>query len=146
MTVQFRNCPHCGQPVEFYSNPKPTVDIIIEIDGGIVLIRRKNAPKGWAIPGGYVDYGESCEDAAIREAKEETSLDIELMHQFRVYSDPDRDARGHNISLVFIACAEGAPFARDDAAEIGVFTRDNLPEPLCFDHDRILSDYFSRAF
>lgn len=123
-------------------NPLPTVDIIIETKGGIVLIERKNPPYGWALPGGFVDYGESLEDAAIREAFEETSLKVKLKKQFHTYSDPERDPRYHTISTVYIAEAEGRPKARDDARSIGIFTEDNLPEPLAFDHKKILMDYF----
>ncbi len=123
-------------------NPLPTVDIIIEVDGRIVLIKRKNPPHGWAIPGGFVDYGESLEDAAVREAEEETSLKVRLITQLHSYSDPGRDPRFHTISVVFVAEAEGRPAARDDAREVGLFTEDDLPEPLVFDHERILRDYF----
>lgn len=125
------------------------MDIIIEIqreDGkeGIVLIKRKNPPHGWAIPGGFVDYGESLEEAAAREAKEETSLDVQLRRQFHTYSDPDRDPRQHTISTVFAATAQGRPKAQDDAQEIGIFTRDEIDFPLAFDHSRILEDYFEQ--
>ncbi|MGZ6292255.1 MAG: NUDIX domain-containing protein, partial [Syntrophales bacterium] len=127
-----------------YRNPFPTVDIIIELDGrGILLVSRKNYPFGWAIPGGFVDYGESLEDAAVREAKEETGLDIKLIGQFHTYSRPDRDPRHHSISTVYIAKASGVPHAADDAKEIGIFTKDALPEPIAFDHREILEDYFS---
>lgn len=129
-----------------FKNPIPTVDIIIEVKGGIVLIKRKNPPFGWAIPGGFVDYGESLEDAAIREAKEETSLDIKLIRQFHSYSDPDRDKRFHTISTVYIAKAEGEPEAADDAKEIGIFTKDSLPEHIAFDHAKILKDYFKNRY
>ena len=91
----------------FYKNPIPTVDIIIELESGIVFIKRADPPFGWALPGGYVDYGESLEEAACREALEETGLKIELLGQFHTYSDPLRDARQHNISTVFIAKAKG---------------------------------------
>jgi len=134
-----------GKVVERYRNPFPTVDIIIEVDGGIVLIQRKNPPYGWALPGGFVDYGESLETAAIREAKEETSLNVELISQFGAYSDPDRDPRQHNISVVFQARATGQPQAADDAKEIGIFDRDSLPNDLAFDHGKILQDYFDRC-
>ncbi len=125
------------------------MDIIIEIqreDGkeGIVLIKRKNPPHGWAIPGGFVDYGESLEEAAAREAKEETSLDVQLKRQFHTYSDPDRDPRQHTISTVFAATAQGQPKAQDDAQEIRIFTRDEIDFPLAFDHSRILEDYFEQ--
>lgn len=144
MAVQFsKPCPYCGKDIVYYRNPFPTVDIIIELEGhGIVLIKRKNPPYGWAIPGGFVDYGESLEEAAVREAKEETSLDVTLQKQMHAYSKPDRDPRHHTISVVYIAAAQGVPVAADDAASIGVFTKDNLPEPLAFDHAQILADYF----
>jgi len=135
-------CPHCGKVVVKYRNPFPTVDIIIEVEKGIVLIRRKNPPYGWALPGGFVDYGESLEAAAIREAREETSLDVDLVSQLGAYSDPDRDPRKHTISVVFIARAGGQPRAADDAVDIGTFDRDTLPEKLAFDHGRIVQDYF----
>ena len=129
-------------------NPVPTVDIIIEInreDGreGIILIKRKNPPYGWAIPGGFVDYGESLEKAAVREAREETSLDIRLVRQFYTYSEPDRDPRHHTISTVYIAKASGSPKAKDDAQEIRVLTEEEIDFPLAFDHERILNDYFA---
>lgn len=124
-------------------NPLPTVDIIIEIAGrGIVLIERKNPPHGWALPGGFVDYGESLEQAAVREAKEETSLDVELVEQFHSYSDPGRDPRHHTISTVFIAAAEGTPRGEDDARAAAIFREDNLPAAIVFDHPWILRDYF----
>lgn len=124
-------------------NPAPTVDIIIELDsGGIVLIKRKNPPPGWAIPGGFIDYGESAEDAALREAQEETTLKVQLVELLHVYSDPQRDPRHHTISTVFIAKASGIPYGADDAAEAQVFTEGNLPTPFAFDHAQILRDYF----
>ncbi len=127
-----------------HCNPIPTVDIIIELQGqGILLIERANPPFGWAMPGGYVDYGESLEDAAIREAKEETSLDVELVKQFHTYSDPSRDPRQHNISTVFLARASGTPRAASDAKNTGIFQEDNLPKNLAFDHETILKDYFT---
>jgi 8-oxo-dGTP diphosphatase len=128
---------------EKFRNPLLTVDIIIELaSGGIVLIERKNPPHGWALPGGFVDYGESIEAAAAREAKEETSLDVVLTEQFYTYSDPARDARHHTVSTVFIATAEGAPRGADDAASARQFEENNLPAPLVFDHARIVRDYF----
>ncbi len=128
-------------PPTVYRNPTPTVDIIIEIDGGIVLIERKNEPLGWALPGGFVDYGESFENAARREAKEETELQVTLTHQFHTYSDPARDARQHNSSTVFIGTASGKPKGADDAAQAEIYAEDNLPA-LAFDHQQILEDYF----
>jgi ADP-ribose pyrophosphatase YjhB (NUDIX family) len=126
-----------------YRRPVLAVDIIIELEGkGIVLINRKNPPFGWAMPGGFVDWGETLEDAAEREAEEETSLEVRLKTQLHAYSDPTRDTRFHAITVVFAAEAEGEPVARDDAVEIGVFTEDKLPEPIAFDHECILKDYF----
>jgi len=127
---------------EKYRNPLLTVDIIIEIDGGIVLIERKNPPHGWALPGGFVDYGESLESAAVREAQEETTLDVELTEQFYSYSDPRRDARHHTVSTVFIATAAGSPRGADDAKLARIFYQDQLPTPIVFDHAQILADYF----
>lgn len=135
-------CPHCGKSVALYRNPLPTVDIIIMITGGIVLIKRKNPPFGWALPGGFVEYGESLEHAAVREAKEETCLDIELVSQLGAYSEPTRDPRHHTITVVFVAHAEGKPSAADDATEIGIFNQENLPRPLSFDHAKIIDDFF----
>jgi ADP-ribose pyrophosphatase YjhB (NUDIX family) len=111
--------------------------------GGIILIKRKNPPYGWALPGGFVEYGESLEQAAVREAKEETSLDITLLSQCHTYSDPTRDSRKHTISTVFLARAWGTPAAADDADEIGIFFRNALPSPLVFDHEIILQSYFA---
>jgi ADP-ribose pyrophosphatase YjhB (NUDIX family) len=144
-------CPKCYENVALYKNPVPTVDIIIECKSrtqgdGVVLIFRKNEPKQWAIPGGFLDYGESVENCAVREAKEETSLDVELVRQFHVYSDPSRDPRKHSITVVFIAKAEGEPCAADDAEKIGIFKKNNLPKDLAFDHNKIMDDYFSNRY
>ncbi|QYO63183.1 NUDIX domain-containing protein [Leptolyngbya sp. 7M] len=128
-----------------YRNPVPTVDIIIELvdrpQRPIVLIERRNPPLGWALPGGFVDYGEAVETAACREAEEETNLQVELIEQFQVYSDPNRDPRQHTLSVVFLAIAKGEPQAQDDAKALGVFELWQLPTKLCFDHDHILRDY-----
>lgn len=134
-------CPNCGTQVKQYRNPFPTVDIIIEINGGIVLIERRNPPFGWALPGGFVDYGESLEDAAVREAREETSLEISNLRLLGCYSDPLRDERMHTISTVFVARGHGKAEASDDAANLAMFTIDKLPDALCFDHTKILADY-----
>jgi len=134
-------CPFCNKDTGKYLSPSPTVDIIIETAGGIVLIKRKNPPFGWAIPGGFVDYGETVEAAAVREAKEETGLDVTLTGILGVYSDPERDLRFHTISTVFMATAQGIPVGLDDAAEAQVFKTDTLPKPLAFDHAKILADY-----
>lgn len=123
--------------------PLLTVDIIIEMAlGGIVLIERKNPPHGWALPGGFVDVGESIEDAARREALEETTLEVELTSQMHAYSEPTRDERFHTVSVVFVATAVGTPVGADDAARAEVFTKDTLPEVIAFDHARIIKDYF----
>jgi len=144
---RFIQCPQCRTKIREYKNPFPTVDIIIEVEAGgvetgIVLIKRRNEPLGWALPGGFVDYGESLEEAAVREAKEETGLSIHIIRQFHTYSDPKRDPRFHSISTVYIAKAQGLPEARDDAQEAGIFNQDNLPEDIVFDHLKILRDYF----
>jgi len=125
-----------------YRNPLVTVDIIIEINGNIIMIERATPPYGWALPGGFVDYGESLEASAVREAKEETSLDITLIEQFHTYSDPDRDPRHHTVTTVYIASGEGVPKAADDAKNIGLFNDKNLPSPIAFDHEKIIHDYF----
>ena len=137
-------CPHCQQTVTRYRNPFPTVDLIIKVDHKIVLIERRNPPRGWALPGGFVDYGESLETAAVREAREETGLDVTNLQQFHAYSEPDRDPRQHNISIVFTASATGMPVAGDDAQNVDLFALSDLPNPLCFDHARILADYAAR--
>jgi 8-oxo-dGTP diphosphatase len=122
------------------TTPLLTVDIIIEMAGGIVLIERKNPPPGWALPGGFVDVGESLAQAAVREAREETSLEVTLGEQFFAYSDPKRDPRGATVSVVFLGRATGTPRAEDDAKNIGVYNLDELPK-LAFDHEQILEDY-----
>lgn len=139
------SCPHCGRDVVTYRNPIPTTDIIIAVDERVVLIKRKNPPYGWALPGGFVDYGESAEHAAVREAREETSLEIGDVRLFGVYSAPDRDPRHHTLTVVFTANAEGIPVARDDAEDVGLFSADDVPSPMAFDHGTILADYFHRT-
>lgn len=124
------------------NGPFSTVDVIIEIKGGIVLIQRSNPPFGWALPGGFVDYGESLEEAVVREAKEETGLDITEVKQFHTYSDPTRDPRFHTIGTVFIAKAKGSPKAGDDAAGLKIVKLDELERiTFAFDHKKILQDY-----
>lgn len=142
--IQSIRCDHCGATVKTYRNPLPTTDIIIEVAEGIVLIKRKNRPYGWALPGGFIDYGERAEDAAIREAREETNLEVKIVDLLGVYSDPDRDPRGHTLSVVYVAKGYGNPGAGDDASEVIVVNPDNLPEQIAFDHRKIISDYCSR--
>lgn len=139
-------CPHCGGMVMAFRNPFPTVDLIIRCGEGddvegIVLIRRRNFPVGWALPGGFVDYGESLEEAAAREAMEETGLKVSELRQFHAYSDPRRDPRQHNISVVFLARADGSPKPGDDASDCRIFSLDALPPDMAFDHQEILRDY-----
>lgn len=124
--------------------PLVTVDTVIELadrsDRPVVLVRRRKPPYGWALPGGFVDIGESAENAAVREAAEETGLEVRLETLLGCYSDPQRDPRGHTVSIAYAATAQGEPRAGDDAGEVGVFAPDSPPE-LAFDHDRILADY-----
>ncbi len=141
-------CPKCGTIVEVHRNPVPTVDLIIEAETetggkGIVLILRKNEPRAWALPGGFVDYGETLEEAAVREGREETGLEVEEMTQFHAYSDPKRDPRRHTISVVFTARSRGKPQGGDDAERAEVFPPEKIPRPLAFDHEKILQDYFA---
>lgn len=125
--------------------PLLTVDIIIEMtdrdECPLVLIERKNPPYGWAIPGGFVDIGETVEAAAVREAREETSLEVTLTELLGIYSDPQRDKRGHTVSIVYIAQASGEPKAQDDAANLQVCNASLPPGTLAFDHQQILDDY-----
>ncbi len=135
-------CPRCGCQIRRYRNPFPTVDIIIEYgDQGLVLIERQNPPHGWAMPGGFVEYGESLEEAAVREAKEETGLEVKLLGQLHSYSDPQRDPRHHTITTVFVALGTGTPEAASDAKSLAIFPVDKLPQNLAFDHSKILQDY-----
>jgi 8-oxo-dGTP diphosphatase len=125
------------------TGPAATVDIIIEIaNDGIVLIERSAEPYGWALPGGFIDHGERAEDAARREAREETGLEVELTELLGVYSDPARDPRQHTISSVYVARANGEPRAGDDAKRAAIFHEGDLPSPLVFDHATILAHYF----
>ena len=127
------------------SGPFVTVDAIIELPEGIVIIERSNPPFGWALPGGFVDYGESLEDAVKREAKEETNLDLTQIKQFHTYSNPQRDPRFHTIGTVFIAKAKGKPKAGDDAAGLKVIKPSEIEKlDFAFDHKKILQDYLKK--
>lgn len=121
--------------------PPLAADVIAEVGDRIVLIERKNFPPGWAIPGGFVEVGESVERAAIREVWEETSLEVELRALLGVYSRPDRDPRGHTVTVAYVGRGRGTPHARDDAKATGLFRPDEPPQPLAFDHAEILADY-----
>jgi len=145
MATARTSCPQCGASISLYRNPVPTVDVVIPAsENRVVLIRRRNPPSGWALPGGFVDYGESVEQAAVREAAEETGLQVRLKALLGVYSHPERDPRQHTLSVVFLAEAEDLSqlAAGDDAGRIGLFSMDELPE-LAFDHRRILEDCFA---
>ena len=127
------------------SGPFVTVDAIIELSEGIVIIQRSNPPFGWALPGGFVDYGESLEDAVKREAKEETNLDLTQIKQFHTYSNPQRDPRFHTIGTVFIAKAKGKPKAGDDAVGLKVIKPSEIEKlDFAFDHKKILQDYLKK--
>lgn len=142
-------CPHCRATLDLWHQPKLAADVLVEDEAGrVLLIRRRNAPIGWAIPGGFVDVGETLEEAARREMREETGLDVELISQFHTYSDPARDPRHHTVTVVFHgrrADPAAAPAAGDDALEARFFALDALPEDLVFDHPRVLADFRERG-
>ena len=145
MDLSRERCPRCGHAWP-RRNPLLTVDIVIEMEGrpgSVVLVSRKNPPLGWALPGGFVDVGETLEAAAAREAREETGLDLTELKQFRAYSDPSRDPRGHTVSVVFTARAAGTPKGGDDARIARVFAVADLPEDIVFDHRAIIEDYIA---
>ena len=132
--------------------PYLTTDGIVEIFNeanefqGITIIQRKYEPIGYALPGGFVDVGESVEDAVVREMREEISLDVEIEHLLGVYSDPTRDKRFHTVSVVYVCRAYGEPQGADDAKEAKVYTLDEVPlQELVFDHQKILQDYLKRT-
>lgn len=141
----FRSCPRCGAEIEAYRNPFPTVDVVVIRDGRVILIRRRNPPPGWALPGGFVDYGETAEAAARRELREETGLTAESLELLGVYSEPERDPRFHTVSIVYFAEAEGVPGAGDDASDVRWFPVENLPAEVAFDHRRIIADALRRG-
>ena len=134
-------CPSCGHVLDRYDQPRLTVDAVVEDEAGrILLIERKNPPPGWALPGGFVDVGETLEEAVARELLEETGLAARKVEQFHTYSEPERDPRHHTVSTVFLVRAEGTLRAGDDAGRAAFFDADALPTPLAFDHGRILED------
>ena len=146
--TEYRSCPSCGEEVAFtsYANPTPTVDVVLRVgESGVALIRRRNPPSGWALPGGFVDEGESAEQAARRELLEEVGVDVDLQGLLGVYSHPERDPRKHTLSVAFTAGLEDSSLLRagDDAGDVQVFDLRDLPE-MAFDHERILSDYLDR--
>lgn len=146
MDLSQEQCPKCGHRWP-RRNPLLTVDLVIELDaGGIVLVRRRNPPAGWALPGGFVDWGETLEAAAVREAYEETGLAISLVRQFHTYSEPGRDPRGHTVSVVFVAKALGTPKGGDDASEARAFDPSALPAEMAFDHRQIIEDYLTSKY
>ncbi|MEK6967174.1 MAG: NUDIX hydrolase [Nanoarchaeota archaeon] len=133
-----------------YRNPTPTTDCIIEYEGGIVIITRKNEPHGYALPGGYYEIGITAEENAVKEAKEETGLDIVITSLHGVYTDPKRDPRQHNISICYIASGSGTLKADSDAMNAAVYSFDKVrqmieTETFAFDHDKILADYLARV-
>ena len=143
MSVKHIACPACGHALTVFSNPAPTVDIVIYHPGkGLVLVRRGVEPFGWALPGGFIDYGEMAEHAALREALEETSLRVRLEGLLGVYSNPERDPRSHTMSTVYVAEALNPETLRggDDASEAVFFSLESLP-PLVFDHTAIVADF-----
>ncbi len=135
-------CPRCGTIVNTYRNPFPTADLIVIRQSKVLLIERKNPPPGWALPGGFIDYGESAEEAAARELKEETGLNCESLSLFGVYSRPGRDPRFHTLTVVYRCEATGELSPGDDAARAEWFDRLDLPELMAFDHREIIEACF----
>jgi 8-oxo-dGTP diphosphatase len=133
-------CPYCGRDLDRFDQPRLTVDAVVhDTRGGVLLIERLNPPPGWALPGGFVDPGETLETAVARELREEAGLEATRIEQFHTYSDPHRDPRHHTVSTIFLVDAAGAPRAGDDAGRAAFFPYDRLP-PLAFDHRDILAD------
>lgn len=144
MTSIEKNCPNCGMSVEVYRNPFPTVDVIVIREGYVLMIERKNFPEGWALPGGFVDYGESTEAAAGRELSEETGLRLRSLDLLGVYSAPGRDPRFHTLTVVYTAEADGEATAGDDARDVKWWPTNALPERIAFDHRQIIEDALAR--
>ncbi len=140
------DCPHCGERIDRFPFPLLTVDCIVrDAQGGVLLVRRRYPPPGWALPGGFVDRDETVEQAVARELHEETGLRLRTAVQLHVYSDPARDRRHHVASVIFAGEADGEPRAGDDAAEVGFFSVDALPEPMAFDHAEIIRRHTTRV-
>jgi ADP-ribose pyrophosphatase YjhB (NUDIX family) len=136
-------CPQRGREPGRQRNPFLSVDVILmdPLRTGVFLVERRNPPRGWALPGGFVEYGEGLEEAARREAEEETSLTVAITAQFRAYGNPGRDPRFHTITVVFAGIGRGEPEGRDDARSVRFFRWDDLPAEMAFDHRNILDDY-----
>jgi mutator protein MutT len=133
-------CPHCGRAQDRFDQPRLTVDAVVRNEAGeVLLIERAHEPPGWALPGGFVDSGETLEQAVARELEEETGLRAAEVRQFHTYSDPGRDPRHHTVSTVFLVQGEGTLRAGDDAARARFFPLHALPTPLAFDHEAILA-------
>ncbi|MBM3318179.1 MAG: NUDIX hydrolase [Candidatus Eisenbacteria bacterium] len=139
-------CTRCGGPVEI-PFPLVAVDCIVPDEAGrVLLIRRRFPPPGWALPGGFVDAGESLETAVARELLEETGLRLTALAQFHAYSEPSRDPRHPMVSVVFVGRGQGSPRAGDDAGEAAFFALGDLPAEMAFDHRAILDDYARRRY
>lgn len=145
MTAYEKKCPHCGMVVELYRNPFPTVDAIVIRDRRVLMIERMNTPEGWALPGGFVDYGETAEAAVSRELREETGLRASSLTLLGVYSAPGRDPRFHTLTVVYLAQAEGEGVAGDDARSLRWWPVDSLPSNIAFDHRQIIQDALARV-
>lgn len=138
-----KTCPDCGYRWEYYWNPGVTADVIAEtgLSGEIILIERRGVPSGWALPGGFIERGESLEETAMREFTEETGMTVRLICQLGTYSNPARDPRKQTVSTVFIGEANGTAKAGDDAKRVGFYNPDHLPADIAFDHREIIEDY-----
>ena len=134
-------CPHCRRPLDRWDQPRVTVDAVVLNDRGeVLLVERRQEPPGWALPGGFVDAGESLEDAVVRELAEETGLRARGVRQLHTYSDPGRDPRHPTVSTVYLVQAEGTLVPGDDAGDARFHPPDRLPAPMAFDHARIVAD------
>lgn len=137
---EYLRCPKCKTAVLKYKNPAPTADVVAIQDGKVLMILRKNPPKGWALPGGFIEYGETAEQAAARELQEETGLQASRLRLIGVYSDPDRDTRYHTLTVAFAVAVSGTLRAGDDALEACWFPIGELPDLIAFDHRRVIAD------